>query len=219
MALGTLRTGADAVDAAMSTGFNSDSGFRDAFARIIGVPPGLADEAKPAWARWIETPLGSMLAIAVDEGLGLLEYVDRRMLETQLKVFQARWKRPIVPGGHPTLDLIERELKAYFAGELREFTCPIAAPGTPFQEAVWKALMDIPYGQTRSYLQQAQAIGNPEAVRAVGKANGDNRLAIIIPCHRVIKSDGTLCGYGGGLWRKRALLDLEQGQTSTLPLG
>lgn len=211
IALSQIRGGADAVDAAMSTGYASDSGFREAFAKVLGAMPHQAESVAPAWAKWLETPLGPMLAIAVDEGLALLEYVDRRMLETQLKTFARVFERRIVPGSHPHLDQITTELCDYFEGSLREFKTPIVLKGTAFQERAWRALLEIPYGETRTYGEQAAKIGNPDAQRAVGKANGDNRLAIIVPCHRVNKSDGTLCGYGGGLWRKQWLLDLERG--------
>jgi methylated-DNA-[protein]-cysteine S-methyltransferase len=104
-----------------------------------------------------------------------------------------------------------RQLDAYFAGKLRGFDLPLAPQGTEFQQRVWAALLKIPYGATRSYGQQAAAIGSPKAVRAVGLANGRNPIAIIIPCHRVIGANGSLTGYGGGMARKRLLLDLEQG--------
>jgi methylated-DNA-[protein]-cysteine S-methyltransferase len=105
----------------------------------------------------------------------------------------------------------ERQLRAYFSGTLRRFDLPLAPHGTPFQLAVWHALVAIPYGETRSYAEQARAIGRPSAVRAVGAANGQNPIPIVIPCHRVIGSNGKLVGFGGGLATKRALLDLEQG--------
>jgi O-6-methylguanine DNA methyltransferase len=104
------------------------------------------------------------------------------------------------------------QLEAYFAGTLKAFDLPLDYRGTEFQVSVWDRLLDIPYGETLSYSRMAEELGRKDAQRAVGKANGDNRIAIIVPCHRVVKVDGTLCGYGGGLWRKRRLLDLEQGQ-------
>jgi AraC family transcriptional regulator of adaptative response/methylated-DNA-[protein]-cysteine methyltransferase len=107
---------------------------------------------------------------------------------------------------------VKTELDDYFDNNLRQFTIPIEAPGTEFQESVWQALQHIPYGEMRSYAAIAEEIGQATAVRAVGRANGDNRIAIIIPCHRVVGSDGELTGYGGGLWRKKYLLSLEQSQ-------
>jgi len=119
-----------------------------------------------------------------------------------------------IPGEHPLFLQLDNELKSYFAGNLKEFTVPIDYPGTDFQQRVWRALMDIPYGETRSYQQQAEAIDHIKAVRAVARSNGDNRIAIIIPCHRVIGKDGKLAGYGGGVWRKQRLLEIEGGQFS-----
>ncbi|MBL8068436.1 MAG: bifunctional transcriptional activator/DNA repair protein Ada [Armatimonadetes bacterium] len=208
-ALAGLRKGDDPVDAAIRTGYASESGFRAAFEQVIGAKVAVGKDAEPAWAKWIETPIGGMVAVAVDQGLGLLEFVDRPMLETQLKRYTARTGRRIVPGNHPLLDTISRELRDYFEGKLQSFSCPIELSGTAFQVAVWKELLTIGYGELRSYSDQARRIGNPTAVRAVGRANGDNRLAIIVPCHRVVGAGGDLTGYGGGLWRKKRLLELE----------
>ena len=121
-----------------------------------------------------------------------------------------RMNAAIVPGDNAHLDMIEDELSRYFEGTLRRFRVPIVARGTPFQERVWRRLRKIPYGRTLSYAKLAEDIDRPGAQRAVGRANGDNRLAIVIPCHRVVRSDGTLCGYGGGLWRKTWLLGHER---------
>ncbi|MCC6661886.1 MAG: methylated-DNA--[protein]-cysteine S-methyltransferase [Phycisphaerales bacterium] len=120
-----------------------------------------------------------------------------------------RFKAGAAPGQHRHLATLRRELSAYFAGGLRRFTVPLAVRGTEFQVKVWEALRRIPHGQTRSYATVAGEVGRPSAVRAVARANGDNRIAIIIPCHRVIGSDGSLTGYGGGLWRKERLLEIE----------
>jgi AraC family transcriptional regulator of adaptative response/methylated-DNA-[protein]-cysteine methyltransferase len=151
-----------------------------------------------------------MLAGATDEGVCLLEFMDRRMLETQLERLGRLLGAEFTPGRHKNLDTLNRQVKEYFEGKQRDFTVPLVLSGTPFQEKVWKELLTIPYGATRSYGQQAKRIGKPGAVRAVGRANGDNRIAILVPCHRVVGSDGKLTGYGGGLWRKQYLLDLEQ---------
>ncbi len=165
-------------------------------------------------ARWLDTPLGPMLAVAGDEGLALLEFVDRRALTTQIAVLRRRFGRTVVPEStarpHAILERLAAELGDYFAGRLTRFTLPLLTPGTPFQEQVWAELRAIAPGQTRSYAQIARAIGRPSATRAVARANGDNRVAIIIPCHRVIGADGSLTGYGGGLWRKQRLLELER---------
>jgi AraC family transcriptional regulator, regulatory protein of adaptative response / methylated-DNA-[protein]-cysteine methyltransferase len=212
LALAAVRNGGDLNGVGHRNGYKSLSGFRDAFARTFGAPPGRAADTACLLARWMDTPLGPMLAIANDEGLCLLEFVDRRMLETQLATLRRRLGGAIVPaaGEHAHLDRLADELTRYFEGTLRRFTVPVVLRGTPFQVKTWKRLMDIPYGETLSYARMARDIGAPGAQRAVGKTNGDNRLAIIIPCHRVVRSDGTLCGYGGGLWRKKWLLEHEQ---------
>jgi AraC family transcriptional regulator of adaptative response/methylated-DNA-[protein]-cysteine methyltransferase len=147
-----------------------------------------------------------------DRGLCLLEFAERRMLDTQLKRLRQRMGRVFLPGDHPLMNDVKRELDAYFEGSLQAFTVPLQSPGTEFQESVWTQLKGIPYGEMRSYADIADAMGQPAAVRAVGRANGDNRISIMIPCHRVVGSDGELTGYGGGLWRKEYLLALEQAQ-------
>ena len=161
--------------------------------------------------RWIETPLGAMATVA-DESA----FADRPMLATQMKTLQRRYGCSVVPGANEVFRLVERELAEYFCGRLREFSVPLDARGTEFQVSVWDRLKRIPYGETLSYGDMASDLGRPDAQRAVGKANGDNRLAIIVPCHRVVRGDGSLCGYGGGLWRKKRLLELEQGQATLL---
>ena len=216
LALQEVRRGEDLTGVGYGHGYESASGFRDAFARVFGAPPGKGRQMRPLFARWLDTPLGAMLAIANDEALGLLEFVDRRAIERQIETLRRRMGGAvIVPGDNAILDRAAEEVAAYFAGELREFTVPIVLPGSPFQTAVWDELRRIPYGQTRSYRELAEMLGRPGAQRAVGRANGDNRLAIIVPCHRVVRSDGSLCGYGGGLWREKRLLELEGGGWST----
>lgn len=214
-ALTAVREGKDLDAAGLDNGFDSTSGFRDAFARVFGKPPGRGGELTCLLARWLDTPLGAMLAVAGDDGLCLLEFVDRRTLERQIDVLRRRMNAAIVPGDNAHLDTIEDELSRYFNGTLQRFRVPIVAPGTPFQERIWRRLRKIPYGGTLSYARLAEDIDRPGAQRAVGKANGDNRLAIIIPCHRVVRSDGSLCGYGGGVWRKKWLLAHERGAGST----
>jgi AraC family transcriptional regulator of adaptative response/methylated-DNA-[protein]-cysteine methyltransferase len=211
-ALADVRAGRDVLSTGLRSGYQSASGFRDAFERIMGAAPGRARRLAPLVTRWLETPLGAMVAVAGDEGLCLLEFVDRRMLETQLARVRCRFRGPIVPGDNRHLDLAARELEGYFCGKPTRFAVPLSLRGTPFQEKVWRRLQEIPYGQTLSYAALAGEIGFSGAQRAVGRANGDNRLAIIVPCHRVVRSDGSLCGYGGGLWRKKWLLEHERTQ-------
>lgn len=205
-----IRGGKRLDDVALGLGYESHSGFRDAFSKTFGAPPGQAAEAECIVVGWVESPLGPLLAGATDEGLCFLEFTDRRALEAQVVALRRSFRRPIVPGDNAHLRRARRELAEYFAGERREFSVPILFPGSPFQQIVWNKLLQIPYGETRSYEGIAKAVGVPDGPRAVGRANGQNRLCILIPCHRVVNKDGRLCGYGGGLWRKQFLLDLER---------
>ena len=208
-ALGNIKHGGDLTRAAFDAGYESASGFRDAFAQMFGTTPGRGRNQPVMKVNRIPTPLGMMIAGATDDGLCLLEFADRRMLEKQLARLSARLGCVATPGDHPYLDQLANELSHYFDGTLERFTIPLVFPGTEFQRSVWNSLLDIPYGETRSYQDLAVTVGRPGATRAVGTANGDNRIAVVIPCHRVIRSDGNLGGYGGRLWRKRFLLDLE----------
>lgn len=192
------------------SGYESHSGFRDAFTRTFGHPPGRYRNGKCVFLSWLRSPLGPLVAGATDEGICLLEFTDRRMLEAQFAAVRRLFAAPIVPGSNEHLDTLRDELAKYFARCLRAFSVPLVYPGTAFQRRVWEQLLAIPYGETRSYEQIAVAIGEPRAGRAVGRANGLNRLAILIPCHRVVNKDGELGGYGGGLRRKQYLLDLER---------
>ena len=210
-AMGHLRQGEPVIDAAFGSGFESLSGFADALEKLTGRAPSDSRDLQPTLAARLSTPLGTMLAAATDEAIVLLEFTDRRMLPRQLATVTRRLDTVLVPGTSPLLGELQAQLHAYMHGRLREFDLPVNAPGTPFQETVWSALTKIPVGETRSYSEIAESIGRPTASRAVARANGDNRIAILIPCHRVVAADGSLSGYGGGVWRKRRLLEIEGG--------
>lgn len=211
-----LRNGGRLDDAVFDSGFESHSGFRDAFNRTFGKAPGRARQhGTRIVCAMIESPLGPLLAGASDQGLCLLEYTDRRMLEANLATTQKRFGCAVVPGEHKWLTQVRRELTEYFAGNRSNFATPLSPRGTPFQEKVWRELRNIPHGETISYDELARRIQQPTAQRAVARANGMNRICILIPCHRVIGKDGSLTGYGGGLWRKRLLLELERKSTAT----
>lgn len=167
------------------------------------------DAAQRVVTRDLQTPFGPMQAAASDAGVCLLEFADRPMLPVQVASLRRRIGAP-EPGDHPLLEQLESELGSYFGGGLMRFGVPLDVPGSGFQERVWRELRAIPYGETISYRELALRVGAPAASRAVGRANGSNRVAIVIPCHRVVASGGGLGGYGGGLERKRALLDLER---------
>jgi AraC family transcriptional regulator of adaptative response/methylated-DNA-[protein]-cysteine methyltransferase len=209
-ALGAIREGATLDDAALDHGFESLSGFRDAFGRTFKRPPGRGRQADCITLGWIRTPLGPMVAGATREGVCLLEFTDRRMLEAQLRTLARRVGLPAVPGKSPHLDRLRTAVDEYFSGRRPAFDLPLVAPGTPFQIRVWNELRRIPVGATRSYGEIARRIGHPTAVRAVARANGANRIALLIPCHRVVEMGGGLGGYGGGLWRKQRLIELER---------
>jgi AraC family transcriptional regulator of adaptative response/methylated-DNA-[protein]-cysteine methyltransferase len=209
-ALGQIRKGGAIDSAVLDSGYESHSGFRDAFSRTFGSAPGSYRNGQCVLLSWLKSPLGPLVAGATADGVCLLEFTDRRMLEAQFATVRKLMGSPLVPGTNEHLERLKDELQRYFAGSLRRFTVPLAYPGTPFQRQVWDELLAIPYGQTRSYQQLAAAVGQPTAVRAVGRANGLNRIAVVIPCHRVINKDGGLGGYGGGLRRKEFLLELEQ---------
>jgi len=209
-AIGLIKHASPVTNVAFDIGYESLSGFGDAFKKLTGVSPKSSKSKTLVTITRILTPLGPMVAGATDQGLCLLEFFDRKMLETQLKRLTKLINASFVPGEHVLFLKLNQQLKEYFSGKLKSFTIPLDIPGTDFQKNVWQVLLQIPYAKTRSYQQQAEYTNNPKAVRAVAKANGDNRISIIIPCHRVIGKDGSLTGYGGGLWRKQRLLELEQ---------
>jgi len=171
--------------------------------------PGTVTARRVLRSTTLQSPLGPLIAAALDEGICLLEFHDRPLLPAQRRMVEARLGGRMEEGGHRWLDQVGRELGEYFGGRRKRFEVPLIYPGTPFQVQVWKALLRIPYGATRSYAELAEHLGSKGGQRAVGHANGMNRIAILIPCHRVVASDGGLAGYGGGLHRKRALLRLE----------
>lgn len=166
-----------------------------------------AEKMSAVFYTTFESPVGPLLLAGDVDALRLVSFESSKHAEP----LQADWKRDRAPFAE-----VIRQLQAYFHGELREFDVPLALEGTEFQRRVWNALRGIPYGETISYLQLAERIGNPKAVRAVGLANGSNPIPIIVPCHRVIGSDGSLTGFGGGLSTKKKLLELESRQLSML---
>ncbi len=212
-AFGRIKYGEKVIEAAYESGYESLSGFTESFKKTTGFSPIKSTQNQMIMITRILTPLGPMLAGATDEGICLLEFVDRRMIETQINRLKKLFNAELIPGSNRHFNELNKQIKEYFDRKRKEFTIPLAIAGTAFQKQVWSALQAIPYGETRSYKEQAEIIGNPKAIRAVARANGDNRISIIIPCHRVIGANGELVGYGGGLWRKRYLLNLEAGNS------
>jgi AraC family transcriptional regulator, regulatory protein of adaptative response / methylated-DNA-[protein]-cysteine methyltransferase len=206
----SLAAGERVINAQVTAGFDSASGFRTAFAKLLGQAPSMLARNGPLRAHWIDTPIGAMIAVSDTSALHLLEFADRRRLPSELKKLW-QWSRGgIGIGRYHATEQVEGELKAYFARASAVFEVPVVMHGTPFQREVWQQLRQIPVGETRSYGELARSLGRPTAMRAVARANGANQLALVIPCHRVIGADGSLTGYGGGLWRKRTLIDVEK---------
>ncbi len=208
-AMGRIQEGRQVSRTAFEAGYESLSGFGEALKQFAGSSPSAAADATIVTVTRIPTPLGPLVAGVTGGAIVLLEYADRRMLPTQFKQLTTALNCVFVPGEDLLLTELATQLSAYFEGERAEFDLPLSTSGTDFQERVWAALREIPWGVTQSYADIARTIGQPTAVRAVARANGDNRIAILIPCHRVIGSDGKLTGYGGGLWRKKRLLEIE----------
>lgn len=205
-----LNSGEKVTDAAFDSGFESLSGFNESFKNIFGVSPKNSKQEKVVDLKRIETPLGTMIACADENGICMLEFSDRKALPTELKEISKHFNANIIQGENPHFKILEKELAEYFEGKRKDFSVPLSPVGTDFQKKVWGVLRQIPYGTTRSYMDQANILGSPKSVRAVANANGLNKISIIIPCHRVIGSDGKLTGYGGGIWRKQKLLELEK---------
>ncbi|GAA6149299.1 trifunctional transcriptional activator/DNA repair protein Ada/methylated-DNA--[protein]-cysteine S-methyltransferase [Pseudooceanicola nitratireducens] len=209
--LGQLAGGARVIDAQLEAGFDSGSGFRAALTRIMGAPPDRWSHPDPLLRiDWISTDLGPMIAVADDHALHLLEFADRPALPKELEPLRKAVKGRIALGRPAPINQAAEEMRAYLAGRMTRFETPLVLHGTPFTRQVWEALRRIPAGETRSYSGLAQEIGRPEATRAVARANGANQIAVMIPCHRVLGADGSLTGYGGGLWRKERLIALER---------
>lgn len=204
-----LANGEPVIEAQLDAGYASPSAFRDAFAALLGKAPGKLNPKPRLQAQWFDTALGAMIAVADDQQLHLLEFADRKALVGELKRLEQQAGEGIGIGRTAIHDQLERELGEYFSGQSAEFTVPMAYHGSAFAKTVWRELCQIPAGITKSYAELAEAIGQPTATRAVARANGANQIAILIPCHRVIGADGSLTGYGGGLWRKRQLIDIE----------
>jgi len=217
-ALETIREGGSLDDAALGHGYESHSGFREAFRRHFDQPPGTAREARCLKADVVASPLGPILLAASDVGLCRLGFGGDEATDEALTELKRLMRLPLVPGDSPILAKAKAELRGYFAGTLRQFTVPLDAPGTEFQRRVWNGLRSIPYGSVRSYAELATEIGCSNGQRAVGMANGANRIAVIIPCHRVVNTGGGLGGFSGGLWRKRLLLELERTGTPLVPV-
>lgn len=202
-----MKNGKSITEVAFESGYESLSGFGYTFKKLVGSSPQKSNNI--ILLNRLTTPIGPMFIGATDEGVCLLEFTDRKMLETELKDLQRLIKAEILLGENSHIVQAKKEIEAYFNGKLKQFTVAIHSPGTDFQVRAWNLLKEIPYGKTTTYMEQAKKTGNTNSVRAIGTANGSNRIAIIIPCHRVIGKNGKLVGYGGGIERKKWLLNFE----------
>lgn len=206
----TLGDGGRVIDAQQDAGYESPAAFRTAFSRLIGTAPNHLVDNAMLQAHWLSTPLGTMIAVADKRAIHLLEFADRKALPGELQKLFALSHGHVGIGRLAPHEQLELELADYFSGRSADFKVPLVMHGSDFTCRVWQALLAIPAGTVRSYSEIAQSIGRPEAVRAVARANGANQIALIIPCHRVLGADGSLTGYGGGLWRKQKLIEIER---------
>lgn len=206
-AMQELKSGRKAIETAYDSGYDSLSGFGYTFKKLTGHAP--THRAQVIVIQRFTTPLGPMFVCATEKGVCLLEFVDRRALETEFSDIQRLFDARIIAGENEHTRLAVKETGEYFAGVRQRFTLTLDAPGTAFQQHVWQALREVGYADISHYGKLAQQIGNPKAVRAVASANGANRIAIVIPCHRIIGKDGSMIGYGGGIARKKWLLEHE----------
>ncbi|GAA6181145.1 trifunctional transcriptional activator/DNA repair protein Ada/methylated-DNA--[protein]-cysteine S-methyltransferase [Shimia sp. NS0008-38b] len=211
-----LSSGEKVIDAQHSASFESPSAFRAAFARLLGCAPADLHQGGLLCADWITSPLGDLIAVSSASHLHLLEFVERKALPRELSRLRDFAKGDLGLGRYAPTDQVEAELRMFFAGKSAKFHTPLAFHGTPFTKDVWHALCDIPAGETRTYSELAQAMGRPAATRAVARANAANQIALLVPCHRVLGADGALTGYGGGLWRKQKLIEIERQYTKGL---
>lgn len=205
-----LKNGKNATETAFDIGYESLSGFGYTFKKLIGKSPQNSKEEDVILISRLTSPIGPMFVCATNRGVCLLEFVDRRMLETEFKDLQRLLKASIIAGENQHIKQAKKEINEYFNGERKSFELKLDTPGTDFQNKVWDHLKDIPFGDVTTYHSLAKTINQPKAVRAIGSANGHNRIAIVVPCHRVVDKNGNLTGYGGGLERKEWLIEHEK---------
>ncbi|MEM1137021.1 MAG: methylated-DNA--[protein]-cysteine S-methyltransferase [Bacteroidota bacterium] len=215
-AFNELKEGKSATATAFDTGYESLSGFGYTFKKLVGKSPQKSVGQAIILINRFTTPLGPMFVCATEKGICLLEFVDRKMLETEFKDLQRLLNAKIIIGENAHIQQVKKELIEYFNIERKDFEVALHTPGTEFQNLVWSSLRVIPYGGTSTYKKQAALVRKPNAVRAMAAANGHNRIAIVIPCHRVIGTNGDLIGYGGGIERKRWLLEHEKRNLSKI---
>jgi AraC family transcriptional regulator, regulatory protein of adaptative response / methylated-DNA-[protein]-cysteine methyltransferase len=208
IAIQELKSGRAATEVALDNGYESLSGFGYTYKQLTGAAP--TQRAEVIVIHRFTTPLGPMFVCATERGVCLLEFTDQRLLETEFRDIQRLMNARIVTGENNHTRQTVKEISEYFAGTRRQFDLVLDAPGSDFQRSVWQALRAVPYGQTSCYQTISLLLNKPDAARAIAAANGANRIAIVIPCHRIYANDGAITGYGGGIARKEWLIEHEK---------
>ena len=204
-----ISQGTKVTEVAFDSGYESLSGFHSCYSSIFGKAPNKSKDMMVINIERLTSLIGPMFACATEKGICLLEFTNRKMLENEFKELTRKLNAVILPGKNAHIQQLKQELKEYYVGDRKQFSVALHMVGSPFQKSVWDALLKIPYGETRSYQQQSIALNQQKGIRAIASANGSNKIAIVVPCHRVIGSDGNLTGYAGGIERKKWLLDHE----------
>jgi len=205
-----LKDGKKATTTAFDLGYESLSGFGYTYKKLLGNAPSKSKAQCIILINRLTTPLGPMLICATDQGICLLEFTDRKMLETEFRDLQKLLVSKILVGENKPIKQAKKELKEYFEGKRKQFDVALHTPGTDFQNSVWTILKAVPFGTTTTYGNLAVQLDAPKSARAVARANGANRLSILVPCHRIIGKNGNLTGYGGGIERKKWLIEFEE---------
>lgn len=213
-ALLELKAGKSALDTAYDSGYESLSGFGYSYKKLIGRSPKGQTTQQVVLINRVTTPLGPMFICSTERGICLLEFVDKKKLDAELSALEHLLQSKIIAGENSFIKQAKKQLSEYFDGQRQAFTVALDMPGTDFQISVWQSLLEVPYAQLTNYQQQSQHLAKPTAVRAVAGANARNRIAIIVPCHRVVAKSGHLTGYGGGLARKKWLIEHEKTHAS-----
>ncbi len=213
-AFSKIKKGNSITYSAFESGYESLSGFNESYRSIFGESAGKSKNRNVVNILRFSSPIGSIIACATEKGVCFLGFSDQKGIEKQFDEIQKQFNAIILPGENVHLTKVKKEITEYFAGKRKTFSVSLDMVGTDFRKKVWTELLNIPYGKTISYKEQAIAIGNLKAIRAVASANGANKIGIIIPCHRVIGSNGSLTGYAGGLHRKSWLLNFEKNNSN-----
>jgi len=209
-AFNNIKKGRSITHSAFESGYGSLSGFNESYRSLFGESASKSRNKNVINVLRFSSPIGSIIACATEKGLCYLGFIGQKHIEKQFAEIQKHFNAIILPGRNIHLTKVQKEVNEYFDGSRKEFSVSLDIIGTDFRKQVWNELLKIPYGKTASYKEQALAMNNLKAIRAVASANGANKISIIIPCHRVVGSNGSLTGYAGGLHRKSWFLNFEK---------